>query len=240
MTITSVNNDKIKSVCKLKEKKYRDKTNIFFVEGIDLINEAYKNDCLDELYVLEGEDVPFDIKYTFVNYEVMKKMSDMDSISPYLGICHKANERQLDDKIIILDGIQDPGNLGTIIRSGIAFGFNTFVLSETTVDLYNPKTIRSTKGMIFNSNVLVKNLCEFIPTLNEYIIYGTDVKYGIDIKKETFDKKIAIVIGNEGKGISQEVKTLCNKFIYLKMDNNCESLNAAVATSIIMYEVYNK
>lgn len=240
MTITSINNDKIKEICKLKEKKHRDKTKNFFIEGIDLVNEAYKNNSLEELFILENEEVPFDIKHTFVSYEVMKKISDMESISPYLGICKKIETKPLTDKIIILDDIQDPGNLGTIIRSAVAFGFDTIILSEHTVDLYNPKTIRSTKGMLFNTNVIVKNIKEFIKELKDYTIYGTDVNNGIDIKEETFNEKIAIVIGNEGKGISKEVKELCNKFIYLKMNESCESLNASVAASIIMYEVNNK
>ena len=241
MTITSVNNERIKELVKLKEKKYRDKMGLFFIEGLDIIEEAYKNGLLKELYILDGYDSPYkDIPYTNVSYEVMKKISDMESVSEYYGVCKKIQEKVLGKKIIILDGIQDPGNLGTIIRSAVAFNIDTVVLSRECVDLYNSKVLRSTKGMIFNKNVIVRDIVPFIDSLDKYIIYGTSVTNGEDIRSIELPEYIALVIGNEGKGISQEVYDRCNKFIYIKMNDRCESLNAGVAASIIMYEVNNK
>ena len=241
MTITSVNNERIKELVKLKEKKYRDKMGLFFIEGLDIIEEAYKNGLLKELYILDGYDSPYkDIPYTNVSYEVMKKISDMESVSEYYGVCKKIQEKELGKKIIILDGIQDPGNLGTIIRSAVAFNIDTVVLSRECVDLYNSKVLRSTKGMIFNKNVIVRDIVPFIDSLDKYTIYGTSVTNGEDIKSIELPEYIALVIGNEGKGISQEVYDRCNKFIYIKMNDRCESLNAGVAASIIMYEVNNK
>ncbi len=240
MVITSLNNDKVKELVRLREKKYRDKCGLFFIEGYDLVKEAYDAGMLLELYLIEGTEVPFDIKYTYVSKDVMKKISDLESFSPYFGICKKKEEKEIGNKIIILDNIQDPGNLGAIIRSACAFGFNTIVLSNDTVDLYNPKTIRSSKGMLFHINIIVKNLVEFINGVEGYVIYGTDVNNGNDISKEEFSSKIGLVIGNEGQGVSEEVKKLCNKNLYINMDSNCESLNAAVAASILMYEVSKK
>lgn len=241
MTITSVNNERIKELVKLKEKKYRDKMGLFFIEGLDIIEEAYKNGLLKELYILDGYDSPYkDIPYTNVSYEVMKKISDMESVSEYYGVCKKIQEKVLGKKIIILDGIQDPGNLGTIIRSAVAFNIDTVVLSRECVDLYNSKVLRSTKGMIFNKNVIVRDIVPFIDSLDKYTIYGTSVTNGEDIRSIELPEYIALVIGNEGKGISQEVYDKCNKFIYIKMNDRCESLNAGVAASIIMYEVNNK
>ncbi len=241
MTITSVNNERIKELVKLKEKKYRDKMGLFFIEGLDIIEEAYKNGLLKELYILDGYDSPYkDIPYTNVSYEVMKKISDMESVSEYYGVCKKIQEKELGKKIIILDGIQDPGNLGTIIRSAVAFNIDTVVLSRECVDLYNSKVLRSTKGMIFNKNVIVRDIVPFIDSLDKYTIYGTSVTNGEDIRSIELPEYIALVIGNEGKGISQEVYDRCNKFIYIKMNDRCESLNAGVAASIIMYEVNNK
>ena len=241
MTITSVNNERIKELVKLKEKKYRDKMGLFFIEGLDIIEEAYKNGLLKELYILDGYDSPYkDIPYTNVSYEVMKKISDMESVSEYYGVCKKIQEKELGKKIIILDGIQDPGNLGTIIRSAVAFNFDTVILSLDTVDVYNPKVLRSTKGMIFNTNVIVRDIVPFIDSLDKYTIYGTSVTNGEDIRSIELPEYIALIIGNEGKGISQEVYDRCNKFIYIKMNDKCESLNAGVAASIIMYEVNNK
>ena len=240
MLITSVNNDRIKELVKLKDKKYRDTNKLFFVEGYDIVIEAYKNNLLKELYVLDGTVVDMDIPVTYISRDVMKKISDMESISEYYGVCYKKEEMDVGNRIIILDNIQDPGNLGTIVRSGVAFNFDTVVVSKDTVDIYNPKVIRSTKGMLFNVNILVREIDKFIPTLEDYVIYGTDVVNGDNIRDIDVPLKIGLVIGNEGRGVSDGVRALCNKFIYIDMNSMCESLNASVAASILMYEVNNK
>ena len=224
MVITSLNNERIKELVKLKDKKYRDKNNIFFVEGYDIVLEAYKNNLIKELYVLDGTNVLMDIEYTYVSHDVMKKVSDMDSISEYYAVCYKKKELEIGNRIILLDNIQDPGNLGTIIRSAVAFNFDSVVLSRECVDLYNPKVIRSTKGMLFNMNIIVRDIEEFINNdLCDYVIYGTDVVNGNNIRNEDIPLKIGIVIGNEGRGISNEVRKLCNKFVYIDMNSMCES-----------------
>lgn len=241
MLITSLNNDKVKELVKLKDKKYRDINNIFFVEGKDLIDEAYNRKLLKHLYLLDGiENTYQDVPCTYITKEIMKKISDMESISDYFGICEKNKEKPLGNKLLVLDNIQDPGNLGTIIRSAVAFKFDTVVLSTNTVDIYNPKVVRSTKGMLFNINIITRDLDTFLDNLSDYTIYGTDVTNGIDIRKENIPSKLAIIIGNEGNGISNKVKEKCHKFIYIGMDKKCESLNAGVSASIIMYEVYHK
>ena len=240
MLITSLNNDRVKELVKLKEKKYRDKTGLFFIEGYDIVLEAYKNNIIKELYVLDGKESELDVPCTYVTRDVMKKISDMESISEYYAVCYKKQECVIGEKIILLDDVQDPGNLGTIIRSAVAFNFDTVVLSKNTVDLYNPKVIRSTKGMLFNINIISRELDEFINNLDGYVIYGTDVVNGDNIRNVDIPKKMGLVIGNEGKGMSLEVRKLCNKFIYIDMSDKCESLNASVAASILMYEVNNK
>ena len=239
--ITSVNNSHIKELCKLKDKKYRDINDLFFVEGKDLCDIAYENGLLREIYVLDGYDNIYDgIPCTYISDDVMKKISDMGSVSEYYGVCSKIVENEIGDRILILDNIQDPGNLGTIIRSAVAFNFDTIVLSRNTVDLYNPKVVRSTKGMLFNINIIVRDIVPFLNELDDFVIYGTDVVNGINIKEEEISKKIAIVIGNEGKGISEEVRECCHKFLYIGINDKCESLNAGVSASILMYEVDNK
>jgi TrmH family RNA methyltransferase len=155
-------------------------------------------------------------------------------------VCYKKQEELIGNRIIILDGIQDPGNLGTIIRSAVAFNIDSVVLSRECVDLYNAKVIRSTKGMLFNINILSKDLEEFISNLDDYVIYGTDVVNGNNIRNIDVPLKLGLVIGNEGRGISDKIKKLCDKFIYIDMNDKCESLNASVAASILMYEVNNK
>lgn len=241
MLITSVNNDTVKELFKLKDKKYRDINDLFFVEGKDMCDIAYENGLLREIYILDGYDNIYDgIPVTYVSDNVMKKISDMASISEYFGVCSKKVENQVGNRLLILDDIQDPGNLGTIIRSAVAFNFDTLVLSMGTVDLYNPKVVRSTKGMIFNINIIVRDLATYLDELDEYTIYGTDVSDGVNIKDEDIPSKVAIVIGNEGRGISEEVRKCCKKNIYINMNDKCESLNAGVSASIIMYEVMNK
>lgn len=238
MVITSVKNERIKELVKLKDKKYRDKMGLFFIEGLDIIDEAYKSGVLKYIYILDGYDNPYgDIPCIYVSYDVMKKISDMESISEYYGVCEKIDNDKVGDRVIILDGIQDPGNLGTIIRSAVAFNFDTVVISKNSVSIYNPKVLRSTKGMIFNINIKCTELPQLIDGLSDYTIYGTDVCNGVNIKSEKLPLKMALVIGNEGNGISETVKSRCNKFVYIDMNDKCESLNAGVAASIIMYEV---
>jgi len=164
-------------------------------------------------------------------------LSSQVSSTKVIAVCYELEEKEVNGNVIILDNLQDPGNLGTIIRSAVAFNFDTIVLSDNSVDLYNPKVIRASEGMIFNINIKRCNLKEFIPTLkNDYTLITTDVNGGKDIRNIKY-QNIALVIGNEGNGVSQEIADLCGEKVYIKMNNNCESLNAGVCASILMYEV---
>ena len=229
--ITSKDNAKIKELAKLKTTKYRNQTKTFLVEGKHLVTEARNANLLIEAFSLD------DIEgYTQVSPEVMKKLSSTDTLVSEVALCKMKGDSSLSDKILILDGIQDPGNLGTLLRSAKAFNFNTVVLGLGTVDLYNEKVIRSSQGAIFKLNIIKKDLISFIPTLKDYKVYGTNVRNGIDIKEVKYNKNIAVILGNEGNGISKEVNDLVKYNIYIKMDN-MESLNVGVAGSIIMYEL---
>ena len=243
MVITSVNNEHIKEINKLKEKKYRDLTNTFLIEGEHLVYEAAKRNLVKELIVLEGEDFYLnEVQITYVSKEVMKKLSSMDSYPNVIGVCNKKEEENIKGNVLILDDIQDPGNLGTIIRSAVAFNIDTIILSPKTVDLYNSKVIRSTQGMIFHINIIVKDLEEIINKLQEdnYKIYGTKVDNGNDVRNINNIDKYALVIGNEGNGMSEKVSNLCDEYLYIKMNDKVESLNAGVAASILLYELAGK
>ncbi len=243
MTITSLSNPRIKEIIKLKEKKYRDLTNTFLVETEHLVSEAYKARLLKTIILIDGIKNPYpEIDAIYVTMDVMKKISFLESVSNMIGIVNKKEEQEIGNKVLILDDIQNPGNLGTIIRSSVAFDIDTIILSKNSVDLYNPKVLRSTEGMIFHKNIIVKDINKYIRELKEkeYHIYGTRVNGGNDIKKVILPIKFAIVVGNEGKGVSEGVLSLCDEYLYIKMDNKCESLNVSVATSILLYEVYNK
>lgn len=236
MKITSVQNDRVKYWNSLKEKKNRDRDRRFLVEGDHLINEAKKQNLIVETISMVDATADY-----YVTKEIMEKISGQKSISYNAAVVRFIPEDSITGKTIILDNIQDPANLGVIIRSCIAFGFNNIVLSDTSVDLYNPKVIRATEGMIFHINVLRRNLQEFLPTLKMlgYNIVGTDVVKGNDIKN-IVRENIALVLGNEGNGISNDIKKLCDKFVYIKTSDDCESLNVGVAASILMYEVNNE
>ena len=240
MLYSSVNNEKIKNIKKLNTKKYRDETNLYLVEGEHLIKEAYENNSLEELILLENTNLDIDVKTSYVTKNVLNFISNLDTPNGILGICKKKENTLKGNKIVILEDIQDPGNLGTIIRSSVAFNVDTLVLSSNTVDLYNPKVIRATQGMLFKLNIIIeKNLENLIKNLkqNNYTIYTTNVKNGNSLK--TIEKKgrIAIIMGNEGSGVSDKLNSLADKYLYIDMNKNCESLNVAVATSIILYEL---
>lgn len=235
MVITSVNNEKVKYWNSLKLKKNRDRDKCFLIEGDHLIKEAKEKGLVINTISINDNNADF-----LVTKEIMKKISDQKSISDNAAIVKYIPEQKISGNVLILDDIQDPGNLGTLIRSSIAFGFDNIILSDESVDLYNSKVIRATEGMIFNINVIRTNIIEYIPKLKEmgYKILVSDVVSGKDIKDEICNN-IALVLGNEGKGVHKNIKELCDELVNIKMDKACESLNVGVAGSILMHEVYN-
>lgn len=241
MIITSLDNDNVKKWKKLCKKKYRDEFGIYLVEGEHLVEEAYKSGVLDKVIVLDGESYSYD-NIIYVSYEVMKAISSLDTPNRIMGVCKKKESSELvGKKYLLLDGVQDPGNLGTIVRSAVAFNIDTIVLSDDTVDLYNPKVLRSTQGMIFHTNIIECDLVDVINELhsNDITVYGTDVNNGIDARElSDLDKtSFALVMGNEGNGVRKEIKELCDKNLYINMNENVESLNVGIATSILLYEL---
>ena len=239
MIYTSINNDHIKEIKKLNQKKYRDLNNKFIVEGEHLVLEGIKNNLIEEVLILEGLTNKYDVKTNYASLNVLKYITELDNPAKIIGICKKKNDIIQGNHILVLDNIQDPGNLGTIIRSAVAFDIDTIILNKMGVDLYNSKVIRATQGMIFNINIVTSNLKEEIEKLkqNKYKILTTRVDGGKLIRNLEKNDKFAIIIGNEGQGVSKELQDLSDEFIYIKMNQKCESLNAGVATSIILYEL---
>lgn len=243
MLITSVHNEHIKELVKLKEKKYRDQTGTFLVETKHLVLEAYKAGLIKELILEQNEIFPLDVPILYVSKEVLKKLSSVESPSKVMAVVEKRKvEDKYGEKILMLDRIQDPGNLGTIIRSAVAFNIDTIICSPDTVDFYNPKVVRASQGMMFHIPILVKNTKKTIMELkdNDYKIVGTKVTNGQDVRSASIYSHFALIIGNEGQGISKEIEELCDQYLYIKMNENCESLNASVAASILLYEINNK
>ena len=239
MIITSINNEHIKNIMKLKSKKYRNETGLFLVENKHLAIEAYKAGLIEELILEKDELLPIDVKTTYVTREVLKKISEVDNPSNVIAVVRKKKEEEIGEKVLVLDDIQDPGNLGTIIRSALAFNINTVILSNNTVDLYNPKVIRATQGMIFHINILIRDTRKVLRELKnkDYKILGTKVTNGVDARESKTYSHFVLIIGNEGRGMSNELEEYCDEYLYIKMNNNCESLNASIAASILMYEL---
>ena len=240
MIITSLENNKIKDLVKLQSKKYRDSTNMFLVEGEHLVEEVYKSGLLKEVFVVEDDSFNIDVPTTYVSSDVMKKISTTDTYINVVGLCEKKNSNEIiGNKILLLDDIQDPGNLGTIIRSSVAFNVDTIILSPNTVDLYNSKVLRSTQGMFSHINIITMDLVEAINTIKSkgITVYGTNVNNGEDVRNINDTSSYALVMGNEGNGVHQNIQDMCDKNLYIKMSNNTESLNVGVACSILLYEL---
>ena len=213
--------------------------NSFLIEGDHLVECALNYGVVKEIITTdENYKIPH-IPVYYVTSSIMKKLSNQVTGTNIIAVCQKIPERQIQGNVCLLDNIQDPGNLGTIIRSAKAFGIDTLVLSLDTVDLYNDKVIRASEGLLFGLNIIKSDLKTIIKKLkeNNYKIYGTNCKEGLELKKVNFAPLSAIIIGNEGRGMKPDLTSLCDEMIHIKIDG--ESLNAAVAASIIFYEVKN-
>lgn len=241
MLIESKDNKKVKYINKLRVNKFMLKEKKFVVEGEHLVKEARDAGVLLETF--STSEVNYNVPNNIVAPIIMDYISNLPSSSTVVGICKFIGESEsLGDRIIILDDVQDPGNLGTIIRSANAFNISSVVLGMSTVKKYNEKVIRASQGMLFKVNVISKDLKTFIPYLidNGYRVYGTNVEDGIDLSNASLSGKMAVVMGNEGSGITPEIKDLLSDNIYIKTSDTCESLNVSVAASIIMYEMGKK
>lgn len=240
MLITSKDNNRIKEVRKLLNKKYSLQKGLFVIEGENLVEEAIKNDLLVELFVLDGYSCNYEFNYDTVTLDVMKSMSDLKSTPRLLGVSKIKNNNKIGNKILILDGIQDPGNAGTIIRNSVAFDIDTIIFSNDSVSPYNEKVLRSTGGMIFNTNILIGNIEELIKEIKDKNIkvIGTSLKSSISLEKLEKIDEFAIIFGNEGNGVKEDILNLCDKIVRIDMNPKCESLNVGVSTAIILYYLY--
>ena len=238
MLYSSVNNPKIKELSKLKTKKIRDKQNMFLIEGIHLVKEAYDSGLLKEILLLEDTEFQLDVETNYITENVLKHLSQVESPSGIIGICRAKEMTLQGKKLLILDSVQDPGNIGTIIRSSVAFNIDTIIINDKCADIYSDKVIRSSQGMIFKTNIVKKDLSKFLNEIKGKIpIYGTKVTGGKSLKKLEKISEFAIIMGNEGKGVSENLLQLCDEYLYIPMNKACESLNVGVATSIILYEL---
>ncbi len=254
--ITSSSNETIKHVTMLvKSAKARRKEGIFVVEGQRMAREIpaqIVTGCFVSEDFLSEHDMGsfgFDIEPTVVSSQVFKKMSDTQSPQGILCTCRMnlmspeefiAGRRTGDLRLLVLEGIQDPGNLGTMVRSAEGAGFDAIIADDNTVDVYNPKVTRSTMGSLFRVPVIyTSDLPGTIDLLKKASdrVYAAHLKGTVDYKEESYENRIAFLIGNEGAGLSDEISARADRLVKIPMKGKLESLNAAVAASLLMFGV---
>ena len=244
--IKSLQNEQIKSFARLKEKKYRDETGLFLVEGEHLVRMALEANCLTTLLVAEEDlenylDIIDEETTIIVTESIINKLSFTKTPQNIMGIAKQNTFDKKDcNRVLVLDTLQDPGNVGTLIRSALAFNYDKIYVSESTVDVYNEKVIRASQGAIFKINVVKKELNDIYRLLkkNEFDIIVTSLTNN-SIYLEELEKKerFAIVLGNEGNGVSEVSLKNASRVVKIRMSDKIDSLNVAVAGSIVMYNL---
>ena len=239
--ITSLQNGRVKKWTSLHTKKGRDESGLFLVEGEHLISEAITAGILKTLII--DEECPFEADEIYeVTPEIMKKISQNVSAVHMIGVCEQKEPHIAKaQRTVLLDGVQDPGNLGTIIRTAVSFGFDAVYCSEDTCDLYNDKVIRSTQGALFHIPVLRVNLNDLISNLRNdgFTIVATTLEHSKTMSEIPDEGKLAFVFGNEGKGVTPAIQKAADERLRIEMEG-FESLNVAVAAGIVMYHYRRK
>lgn len=240
-----------KEVRALHRKKGRDNKRRFLVEGVRIVEEAVEESAnVDYVVVAESFDMEQPLGKLLIDRgvniyistdKVMKELSDTDTPQGIIAcVKYIENSPILDeDMIVILDSIQDPGNMGTILRTADAVGVNRVIVSRGCVDIYNPKVTRSTMGSIFRVPIERANdLVDAIVTLKRdgYKVIVTHLGGKKDLYDVDLRNKVAIVIGNEANGVHDDVANICDELIKIPMRGKTESLNASVSGAVVMYE----
>src|SRR5690625_4509880 len=249
--ITSLNNQQVKDWKKLSLKKERVKQQAYLVEGFHLVEEAleYKKDKVKQVIIREDllEDENFlrleieEERLVIITINIADEMSQTETtqgIFAELEIEPLNFPSSINGPILLLDAVQDPGNVGTMVRTADAAGFQGVFFGKGTVDLYNSKTLRSAQGSHFHLEVYEGNLKEFIKTFKKegYPVFGTALnKEAISYKDVYIDTPFALVVGNEGSGMNEEIISMIDQNIFIPMVGHAESLNVAIAASILMF-----
>lgn len=254
MFISSLSNQHIKDIMRLQTKSSaRKKEKLFVTEGIKIYHEIPKEDLVNtyvsESFLKEHKD-EINGSYIIVKDNIFKDMCD--TVTPQGIVCVvrqkeynlktilKNNERQT---FLLLESLQDPGNLGTIMRTAEGAGISAVIMNKSTVDLFNPKVIRSTMGSIFRVPfVICDNLTDAVKELQmqDVTIYAAHLDGRKFYDEEKYEGSVGVLIGNESKGLSEEICKMADKLIKIPMEGELESLNASVSAAILMYEMRKK
>ncbi len=262
--IMSKSNEKVKYIKSLNDKKFRKKYHTFYVEGIKVVNEILNSKkAIDIMFIAYSKDLLQNINGGKEMIEKIENISFIEKIElsaeifayvtdtvnpqgvlivmsiPKYDMLKELQENTQD--LLILDQVQDLGNIGTIIRSADAFGIKLILCSVGTGDVYSPKVIRSTMGSFSRVKIIyVEDLLQIIALLKEkqYEIVGTSLQKSKEVSCFDFSKKQAFVVGNEANGVPKNILENCDQIIKIEMEQTAESLNVSVATSILLYENY--
>ncbi len=259
-TIFSKSNDNVKFIRSLNEKKFRLKNNTFYLEGVKVVNEILDK-AIDVMFIAYSKSILISTyggkelleRIESSNYKVLDFEENIfrymtDTVNPQ-GVLVVMNIPKYNltqeikcekNNILILDKVQDPGNIGTIIRSCNAFDINIIICTKDTVDVYSQKTIRSTMGGILNVKIIYEDDIEFVEILKSYgyNIVTTSLHTENSLEGINYNKKYAFIMGNEANGVSKELEEKSDISVKIPMSDKIESLNVGVATSIILYEQY--
>lgn len=260
--IVSKSNDNVKFIRSLNEKKYRTKYNAFYLEGVKVTNEILdKNEAIDILFIAYSKSLLIstnggqalldrisslkNVKVLEFEENIFKYMTDTvntQGILVVMKIPEYSLENEENKNIILLDKVQDLGNIGTIIRSCNAFGVDTILCTSGTADVYSPKAVRATMGGILNVKIIYLDDIEKLNLFKKmgYKIATTSLKTQNSIDSIDYNNKYIFVMGNEANGVSKEIIDISDFVVKIPMSEKIESLNVGVATSIILYEQYKK
>lgn len=242
--IESKQNQRVKYWKKLHKKKYRDLEKKFLVEGWHLVEEAMNSHWTIETMIIEqGIEFPHkldQVEYVYVTQEVFKEITQTETPQGIMAVI-KYNDWEQNkqyDKLLLVDGVQDPGNVGTIIRSALAFGIDAVVLGKGCTDLFHDKVVRATQGALFHLAIFRDDLNEWMNYCEEHRIpvFATALdETATPLQQIKEHDRYAIVVGNEGSGVSKDILEKADYKVYIPISEQSESLNVGVATSIVLY-----
>ncbi|WP_033828238.1 TrmH family RNA methyltransferase [Bacillus andreraoultii] len=247
--IQSVKNEKVKQWKKLLTKKERDKTGLFLVEGEHLVEEAHHADWMTELIVTESYHSKLpkakfaNIDLYVVANEIAKVISDTETPQGIFAVCKQMKKSVVEGKrYLLIDAVQDPGNVGTMIRTADSAGVDAVIVGEGSVDIWNAKVLRAAQGSHFHLPIIRGNLTEWINKFREQniSIYGTALKNAVPMNQVQAQESFALIVGNEGQGVNEELLSKTTKNLYIPIYGKSESLNVSVATGILLYYLRGK
>jgi len=252
--ITSLKNNLIKDIKKLSQKKYRDQRGEYLIEGDHLVEEAVNagapivhvlfTEKALTAFPLLLEKIPESCRL-LVTEDILRSLSSHPDTPDILAVVAKTSPSRVIDysrPLLLLDGVQDPGNVGTMIRTADAAGFGTVVLGEGSADIYNDKVLRAMQGSQFHIAVYQGSISEWIGTCKAHglNVYGTELNpQAVDYRQVPKTPAFALVMGNEGQGLSAETLSSTTQNLYIPITGQAESLNVAVAAGILMFALKN-